>query len=81
MKRVRKAKADGVDTVTITEDSPSMEQIAGAHSMLEISGPTIPSPGPSGTLRAVIVISSSLLSSVYSNHHEGRKKMRVQRVD
>lgn len=48
MKRVRKAKADGVDSVAIAEDGPSREP--GVHSMLEISGPTIPSPGPSGTL-------------------------------
>lgn len=63
MKRVRKAKADGVDGVAIADDGPSREQIPGAHSILEISGPTIPSPGPSGTLCGVIVISLSLLSS------------------
>lgn len=53
MKRVRKAKADEVD------DGSSREEIPGAHSILEISGPTIPSPGPSGTLCV---------------QHEGRKE-------
>ncbi|CAF99942.1 unnamed protein product, partial [Tetraodon nigroviridis] len=51
VKRVRKAKADGVDGVAIADDGPSREQIPGAHSILEISGPTIPSPGPSGRWR------------------------------
>lgn len=69
MKRVRKAKADGLDSVAIADDGPSREQIPGAHSILEISGPTIPSPGPSGTLCGII-----LISSVYSNQHEGREK-------
>lgn len=48
VKRVRKTKADEVDSLTIAEDGSSREEMPGAHSILEISGPTIPSPGPSG---------------------------------
>uniref|UniRef100_A0A674NJS6 Tetratricopeptide repeat domain 17 n=1 Tax=Takifugu rubripes TaxID=31033 RepID=A0A674NJS6_TAKRU len=51
VKRVRKAKADGIESVAISDDGPNREQIPGAHSILEISGPTIPSPGPSGRWR------------------------------
>lgn len=64
MKRVRKAKADGLDSVAIADDGPSREQIPGAHSILEISGPTIPSPGPSGTLCGIILISSVIQTSM-----------------
>lgn len=57
MKRVRKAKADGIESVANSDDGPNREQIPGAQSVLEISGPTIPSPGPSGTAWSLIVIS------------------------
>lgn len=54
MKRVRKAKTDGVDSMAISDEGPNREEIPGAHSILEISGPTIPSPGPSGTVCSII---------------------------
>ncbi|XP_061594998.1 tetratricopeptide repeat protein 17 isoform X1 [Cololabis saira] len=47
VKRVKKAKVDGSDSVTISDDAPNGESLPGGHSVLEISGPTIPSPGPS----------------------------------
>lgn len=46
VKRVKKAKADGADGAA--DDSLNGESVAGGQSVLEISGPTIPSPGPSG---------------------------------
>ena len=49
VKRVRKAKVDGTDSVASSDDSQNGESLPGGHSVLEISGPTIPSPGPSGT--------------------------------
>ena len=49
VKRVRKAKVDGSESVAISDDSQSGESLPGGHSVLEISGPTIPSPGPSGS--------------------------------
>ncbi|XP_024911196.1 tetratricopeptide repeat protein 17 isoform X2 [Cynoglossus semilaevis] len=51
VKRVRKAKADGTDSVTSSDDGQHEELLPGGHSVLEISGPTIPSPGPSGRWR------------------------------
>uniref|UniRef100_A0A8C4IC36 Tetratricopeptide repeat domain 17 n=1 Tax=Dicentrarchus labrax TaxID=13489 RepID=A0A8C4IC36_DICLA len=48
VKRVRKAKVDGTDSVASSDDSQIGESLPGGHSVLEISGPTIPSPGPSG---------------------------------
>ncbi|XP_028258211.1 tetratricopeptide repeat protein 17 [Parambassis ranga] len=51
VKRVRKAKADGSETVAFSDDSQNGESLPGGHSVLEISGPTIPSPGPSGRWR------------------------------
>uniref|UniRef100_A0A671Y7W7 Tetratricopeptide repeat domain 17 n=1 Tax=Sparus aurata TaxID=8175 RepID=A0A671Y7W7_SPAAU len=48
VKRVRKAKVDGTDSVASSDDSQNGESLPGGHSVLEISGPTIPSPGPSG---------------------------------
>ncbi|TKS69523.1 Tetratricopeptide repeat protein 17 [Collichthys lucidus] len=48
VKRVRKAKVDGTDGVTSSDDSQNGDSLPGGHSVLEISGPTIPSPGPSG---------------------------------
>lgn len=62
MKRVRKAKADGIESVAISDDGPNREQIPGAHSILEISGPTIPSPGPSGTASIMISLVTFLCS-------------------
>uniref|UniRef100_A0A3B5M345 Tetratricopeptide repeat domain 17 n=1 Tax=Xiphophorus couchianus TaxID=32473 RepID=A0A3B5M345_9TELE len=47
VKRVRKSKADGSESVSMTDDSQNEESIPGGSSVLEISGPTIPSPGPS----------------------------------
>uniref|UniRef100_A0A3B5Q9L1 Tetratricopeptide repeat domain 17 n=1 Tax=Xiphophorus maculatus TaxID=8083 RepID=A0A3B5Q9L1_XIPMA len=49
VKRVRKSKADGSESVSMTDDSQNEESIPGGSSVLEISGPTIPSPGPSGS--------------------------------
>ncbi|XP_068613276.1 tetratricopeptide repeat protein 17 [Brachionichthys hirsutus] len=45
VKRVRKSKGDG------TESAQNGETLPGGHSVFEISGPTIPSPGPSGRWR------------------------------
>lgn len=49
VKRVRKAKVDGTESVT-DNDNQNAESMPG-QSVLEISGPTIPSPGPSGRWR------------------------------
>ncbi|XP_071752279.1 tetratricopeptide repeat protein 17 [Centroberyx gerrardi] len=51
VKRVRKAKVDGAEGVTSSDESQHGESLPGGHSVLEISGPTIPSPGPSGRWR------------------------------
>uniref|UniRef100_A0A3B4UTP3 Tetratricopeptide repeat domain 17 n=1 Tax=Seriola dumerili TaxID=41447 RepID=A0A3B4UTP3_SERDU len=51
VKRVRKAKVDGTESVASSDDGQNGESLPGAHSILEISGPTIPSPGPSGRWR------------------------------
>ncbi|CAJ1049230.1 tetratricopeptide repeat protein 17 [Xyrichtys novacula] len=51
VKRVRKAKVDGTESVASADDSQIGEMLPGGHSVLEISGPTIPSPGPSGRWR------------------------------
>uniref|UniRef100_A0A3Q1JIV9 Tetratricopeptide repeat domain 17 n=1 Tax=Anabas testudineus TaxID=64144 RepID=A0A3Q1JIV9_ANATE len=51
VKRVRKAKVDGIESVSSSDDSQNGESLPGGHSVLEISGPTIPSPGPSGCWR------------------------------
>ncbi|XP_067430789.1 tetratricopeptide repeat protein 17 isoform X2 [Thunnus thynnus] len=48
VKRVRKAKVDGTESVATSDDNQNGESLPGGHSVLEISGPTIPSPGPSG---------------------------------
>lgn len=55
MKRVRKAKVDGTESVASSDDSQNGESLPGGHSVLEISGPTIPSPGPSGTIYTCIL--------------------------
>uniref|UniRef100_A0A3B3QH76 Tetratricopeptide repeat domain 17 n=1 Tax=Paramormyrops kingsleyae TaxID=1676925 RepID=A0A3B3QH76_9TELE len=47
VKRVRKPKAESSENV-IGEEEPHQEEPPIRHSILEISGPTIPSPGPSG---------------------------------
>ncbi|XP_029000170.1 tetratricopeptide repeat protein 17 isoform X2 [Betta splendens] len=49
VKRVRKAKVDGVEHIAGSDTSQT--ESPGGHSVLEISGPTIPSPGPSGCWR------------------------------
>lgn len=51
VKRVRKAKVEGSESVSISDDSQNGDSLPGGHSVLEISGPTIPSPGPSGRWR------------------------------
>ncbi|XP_041835928.1 tetratricopeptide repeat protein 17 [Melanotaenia boesemani] len=51
VKRVRKTKVDGSENIAISDDSQNGESLPGGHSVLEISGPTIPSPGPSGRWR------------------------------
>uniref|UniRef100_A0A673XSK6 Tetratricopeptide repeat domain 17 n=1 Tax=Salmo trutta TaxID=8032 RepID=A0A673XSK6_SALTR len=49
VKRVRKPKADSPEGWGSAEDTLQGETLLpGGHSVLEISGPTIPSPGPSG---------------------------------
>lgn len=48
VKRMRKPKAEISESWTGEEDSTQGDSSA-THSVLEISGPTIPSPGPSGT--------------------------------
>ncbi|XP_072554336.1 tetratricopeptide repeat protein 17 [Paramormyrops kingsleyae] len=50
VKRVRKPKAESSENV-IGEEEPHQEEPPIRHSILEISGPTIPSPGPSGRWR------------------------------
>ena len=54
VKRVRKAKVDGTESVASSDDSQNGESVPGGHSVLEISGPTIPSPGPSGTANGYV---------------------------
>ncbi|KAM4630032.1 tetratricopeptide repeat protein 17 [Polymixia lowei] len=51
VKRVRKAKVDGVEGGSSPDDGQQVEPVPGGQSVLEISGPTIPSPGPSGRWR------------------------------
>ncbi|XP_042173877.1 tetratricopeptide repeat protein 17 [Oncorhynchus tshawytscha] len=52
VKRVRKPKADSPEVWGSAEDTLQGETLlSGGHSVLEISGPTIPSPGPSGRWR------------------------------
>uniref|UniRef100_A0A3P8YYU9 Tetratricopeptide repeat domain 17 n=1 Tax=Esox lucius TaxID=8010 RepID=A0A3P8YYU9_ESOLU len=52
VKRVKKPKADSPDGWGTSEDTQQGETpLNGGHSVLEISGPTIPSPGPSGRWR------------------------------
>ncbi|KAK1891880.1 Tetratricopeptide repeat protein 17, partial [Dissostichus eleginoides] len=51
VKRVRKAKVDGTEGVSSSDEGQNGESLPGGHSILEISGPTIPSPGPSGRWR------------------------------
>lgn len=51
VKRVRKAKVDGSESIAISDDGQNGEPLPAGHSVLEISGPTIPSPGPSGRWR------------------------------
>ncbi|CAL8404991.1 unnamed protein product [Boreogadus saida] len=46
VKRVRKSRLDGSEG-SGAEDGQQGEPLPGGHSVLEISGPTIPSPGPS----------------------------------
>ncbi|KAL2088935.1 hypothetical protein ACEWY4_015834 [Coilia grayii] len=50
VKRVRKPKAESADD-WIQEEAVHQGEPSAAHSILEISGPTIPSPGPSGRWR------------------------------
>lgn len=57
MKRVKKAKADGTDGVAGSDDNLNGESLTGGQSVLEISGPTIPSPGPSGVTQRHTVMS------------------------
>ncbi|KAJ7994617.1 hypothetical protein DPEC_G00251340 [Dallia pectoralis] len=52
VKRVKKPKSDSPDGWGTSEDAQQGETVfSGGHSVLEISGPTIPSPGPSGRWR------------------------------
>ncbi|KAF3832963.1 hypothetical protein F7725_026628 [Dissostichus mawsoni] len=46
-----KAKVDGTEGVSSSDEGQNGESLPGGHSVLEISGPTIPSPGPSGRWR------------------------------
>ncbi|XP_051919012.1 tetratricopeptide repeat protein 17 [Hippocampus zosterae] len=51
VKRVRKAKVDQSENVANSDDSQGGEPVSEGHSILEISGPTIPSAGPPGRWR------------------------------
>ncbi|XP_056268317.1 tetratricopeptide repeat protein 17 isoform X2 [Pseudoliparis swirei] len=51
VKRVRKTKVDGAEGAAIADDGHGGEPPPGGHSVLEISGPTIPAPGPAGRWR------------------------------
>ncbi|XP_037547900.1 tetratricopeptide repeat protein 17 [Nematolebias whitei] len=51
VKRVRKPKGDGSENAGISDESQTEESMSAGNSVLEISGPTIPSPGPSGRWR------------------------------
>ncbi|XP_022521012.2 tetratricopeptide repeat protein 17 isoform X1 [Astyanax mexicanus] len=51
VKRMRKPKSDSAEGWAGDEDFPQTESLPGHSSILEISGPTIPSPGPSGRWR------------------------------
>lgn len=68
VKRVRKAKADGMEGAASSDDSLNGES-PGGHSVLEISGPTIPSPGPSGNAYRCILHRKGL-SSYFPQHGE-----------
>ncbi|KAL4622664.1 tetratricopeptide repeat protein 17 isoform X1 [Arapaima gigas] len=50
VKRVRKPKAEAMESGSGAEEAHQGE-LSSKHSVLEISGPTIPSPGPSGRWR------------------------------
>lgn len=63
VKRVRKAKVDGTDGVANSDDSQNGESLPGGHSVLEISGPTIPSPGPSGTLYICVLFTKTSINT------------------
>ena len=64
VKRVRKPKAESADGWIQDEGFHQGTPSAG-HSILEISGPTIPSPGPAGTLLSLLV-SKKKVQSIYS---------------
>ncbi|XP_072321080.1 tetratricopeptide repeat protein 17 [Eucyclogobius newberryi] len=51
VKRVKKARAEGADGLGGFDEGLTSEALSGGQSVLEISGPTIPSPGPSGRWR------------------------------
>ncbi|XP_077480552.1 tetratricopeptide repeat protein 17 [Stigmatopora argus] len=51
VKRVRKANSDGTANLAISDDSQDGEPVPEGNSILEISGPTIPSAGPPGQWR------------------------------
>lgn len=63
VKRVRKAKVDGIDSVASSDDSQNGESLPGGHSVLEISGPTIPSPGPSGTIYTCVLFTYTSMNT------------------
>lgn len=42
---------DGSENVANSDDSQGGEPVSEGHSILEISGPTIPSAGPPGTTK------------------------------
>lgn len=71
MKRVRKAKADGTDSTVSSDDSQNGESLPGRHSVLEISGPTIPSPGPSGMLHVCILLTQTSVKTEYKHRVGG----------
>ncbi|KAG7272378.1 hypothetical protein CRUP_000369 [Coryphaenoides rupestris] len=68
VKRVRKSKMDGLDGGSGSEDGQQGELLPGGHSVLEISGPTIPSPGPSAMAAEAPVQTPNLPAS---NAHPG----------
>uniref|UniRef100_A0A3B3BDD9 Tetratricopeptide repeat domain 17 n=1 Tax=Oryzias melastigma TaxID=30732 RepID=A0A3B3BDD9_ORYME len=48
VKRVKKAKMEESESAAMSDEISIRDSVPGGHSVLEISGPTIPSPGPSG---------------------------------
>lgn len=70
MKRVKKTKSDTSEGWVGEADVPQGE-LSSSNSILEISGPTIPSPGPSGAENEPLTYSYSQNSSFLSTLTNG----------